>query len=133
VTESPASRIPSRGPFSCGRLLFFAVYAGLAIDILLRILRGDIMWQLELAVVFVVTLVIVLPVRFLARRLSQTRLGRYIHADARTTRLLSSKRLIVNLRDEPNSMLVAQGLVLALFVLMVAVALIAYVVRLFAR
>jgi len=96
-------------------------------------LSGDIRGQFELAAVILVGLFIVLPVMILARLVARSRLGRFIHANPSTTRVYSSKKLVVNLVDEPNSLFVVQGLMLLLFLLAGAVSAVVLVMRWLAR
>ena len=116
-SESKPPTAPPQRQFSLGWVVIPAIYAFFILRAVVKIARGDFAGKVELVAVVAVTLFIVLPVVLLARLVSKSALGRFIHADPRTTRILNTKRLIVEIRDEPNAFLVAPALVFILFLL----------------
>ena len=117
VPKPKVSPPPPQRRFSLGWVLIPSIYAFFITRAIVKIARGDIAGQVELAAVVAVTLLIVLPVVLLARILSKSAFGRFLHADPRTTRILNTRRLIVEIREEPNAFLVGPALILILFLL----------------
>src|SRR3989337_1079217 len=106
-------------PRISGRLAIGLVILALAVLYAVsRIIAGDIRGQFELIAIIALLLFVALPVFFLARLLAKSHIGRFIHANPRTTTLVNTKRFKLVLRDEPNSLLVVQGFVLLLFLIM---------------
>jgi len=88
-----------------------------------RIIVGDEMGQLELALILFIVLFGSFPV--LTRALSRSRVGQFIRADQRSTPILSTKRFKLLLQHDTNSFVVAQvfvGLLFLLILIAVAVA-----------
>jgi hypothetical protein len=94
-----------------------------------RIIGGDIRGQVELIAIVLLLVFVAFPVRLIAKSVGRSRLGRFIHANPRTSTLVDMKRLKVTVRDEPNSLLVVQVFAAVLFVLILVVAAMVAAVR----
>jgi len=92
-----------------------------------RIIAGDEMGQLELALILFVVLFASFPV--LTKALSGSRVGQFIRADQRTTPLVSTKRFKMFLQHDTNSFVVAQVFVGLLFLLILIVVAVAAILR----
>ena len=129
VPKPKVSPPPPQRRFSLGWVLIPSIYAFFILRAIVKIARGDIAGQVELAAVVAVTLFLVVPIFLLARLVSKSALGRFLHADPRTTRILNTRKLIVEIREEPNAFLVGPALILILFLLISVVGGIVLLVR----
>ena len=92
-----------------------------------RIIAGDEMGQLELALILFVVLFASFPV--LTKALSRSRVGQFIRADQRITPLVSTNRFKLFLQHDANSFVVAQIFVGLLFLLILIAVDVAAIVR----
>jgi hypothetical protein len=113
--ESPTPQ-PRKG-FSLGRVVILLLYAFFIVRAIVKIINGDVAGQAELAAIIAVTLFLVLPIVALARLLSRSRIGRFFRADSRTSRIFDTKRLVIELRHEPNAFLLGPILIILLYLL----------------
>ena len=129
VPEPQVPPTPPQRRFSLGWIVIPGIYAFFILRAIVKIAKGDIAGQVELAAVVAVTLLVALPVVLLARLLSKSAFGRFLHADTRTARILNTRRLIVEIREEPNAFLVFPALILISFLLIAAIGGIVALVR----
>jgi len=121
-----------KGPRSSLRLSTWALIGLAVLGIALvhsisKIIAGDEIGQLELALILFVVLFASVPV--LTKALSRSRVGQFIRADQRTTPLVSTKRFKLFLQHDTNSFVVAQVFAGLLFLLILIAVALAAIVR----